>query len=76
MNNGFAFVKKSTMRTKTFHSYTATKDTCMASSPTAEITQGSVTRYKEVSTASEYILMSAATRQSVYATIERDQFPF
>ena len=38
MNNGFAFAEKSTMRTETFHSYTAKNCTCMASSSTDEQT--------------------------------------
>ena len=53
VENGFAFAKKRAKRTETFHSYTATKGTCMTSSPTAEITQGCVVEYQDVFTDSE-----------------------
>ena len=53
MNNAFASEKTGLCARRQFHSYTATKGTCMASSPTAGITQGSVAEYKDVFTDSK-----------------------
>ena len=50
MNNDFASAEENAVCTETVYSYTATKVTCMVSSPTTGITQGSVTGYKDVFT--------------------------
>ena len=44
-NNGFAFDKKSTLRTETVYGYTATQGTGKASSCVVAIVQGSATGY-------------------------------
>ena len=50
MNNAFASAEENAVYTETVYSYTATKGTCMVSSPTTGITQGSVTGYTDVFT--------------------------
>ena len=50
MNNAFASAEEKSVCTEPVYSYTATKGTCMVSSPTTGITQGSVTGHKDVFT--------------------------
>ena len=72
MDNASASEKKNAIWTGTGHSYIATKGTCMASSRTAEITQGSVAEYKVVFTDSAHVLMSTVAQQSVPIAVATD----
>ena len=76
MDNASASAKKNAMWTGTGHSYITTKGTCMASSRTAEITQGSVAEYKVVFTDSAHVLMSTVAQHSVPITVATDQRSF
>ena len=76
MDNACASSKKNAMWTGTGHSYIATKGTCMVSSRTAEITQGSVAEYKVVFTDSAHVLMSTVAQQSVPIAVATDQRSF
>ena len=72
MDNASASAKKNAMWTETGHSYIATKGTFMASSRTAEITQGSVAEYKVVFTDSVHVLMSTVAQQSVPIAVAKN----
>ena len=76
MDNVFAFGEKNGLCTEASYSYITTKGTCKDSSCAVDIVQGSVTRYKDVSTVGERALMSAVARQPVSAAIEADQSSF
>ena len=75
-NNGFAFHKKSAMRTETSYSYTATQGTDTTSSCIVEIAQESSTGYKGVSTDREQAPMSGVAQQHLSTAIEVDQSLF
>ena len=72
-NNGFASHKKSTMRTETSYSCTATQGTGTTLSCIVEIAQESATGYKGVSTDREQALMSGVAQQYLSTVFEADQ---
>ena len=76
MNNGFAFHKKSAMRTETSYNYTASQGSDTTSSCIVEIAQESATGYVDMPSDGEQVLMPTVAQQLVPIAFGTEQSSF